>query len=70
MKNHQTKTQPVKNPSKTSITVEKCIKTKKKLKNSQKFTKKNIKNHRKRVKKGQKHVEKHRKQSKLRQRPS
>ena len=41
--NHQTKTLTVKNPSKISITVEKCIKTIKKLKNRQKFTKKTSK---------------------------
>ena len=40
MKNHQTKTQPVKNPLKTSITVEKCIKTKKIIKKQSKIHKK------------------------------
>ena len=61
MKNHQTKTQTVKNPSKTSITVEKCIKTEKKTQKPSRFIKKNIKNHRKLMKKRQKRVEKHRK---------
>ena len=44
MKNNQAKTKNVKNPSKTSITVEKCIKTEK---NTQKPSKIHLKKHQK-----------------------